>query len=80
MLEIIAILSVMDVQSPDQVFEAELQVIATASTAAAANQAFFVHFADLGVNWNFIFCNFFSIFFPVCLRWSEIMNNYSILN
>lgn len=50
MLEIIAILSVMDVQSPDQVFEAELQVIATASTAAAANQAFFVHFADLGIN------------------------------
>ena len=49
MFEIVAIFSVEDVKSPDQVFEAELQVVAATPTAAA-DQSFLVHFADLGTN------------------------------
>ena len=49
MFEIVTIFSVEDVKSSDQVFEAELQVVAATPTAAT-DQAFLVHFADLRIN------------------------------
>jgi hypothetical protein len=49
MFEIVCIFAVEDIESPDQVLDAELQVVAATSTATP-DQAFLIHFADLWIN------------------------------